>query len=157
MSEMLLSFCVCTSVWKFFWPIFQLSLLLLQGLVCKDQRSKTNFFAWEFTWVSILYHSKSIASLHYYFLIDKNFPLIFSFMILKNLRGVWRETSFKSSFVKNLFWIQVTLWIHFLFLMNVGFIWYALFSQQALSFYTGRFLNFHLNFPSYYCDIAYLE
>ena len=72
------------------------------------------------------------------------------FMILKNLVGVCRGTSFKSSFVENLLGNQVTLWIHFLFLMNVLFIWYALWSQQTLSFRAGRILNFFLDPPTYF-------
>ena len=70
-------------------------------------------------------------------------------MCLKNLPGVCKMTTLKSSFVKNLLGNQVSLLIHFLFLMNVRFIWYALRSQQMLSFHTGRILNFHLNSPSY--------
>ena len=149
MSEIFLSFCLCPSVQKIFLLIFQLSLLLFQRLLCKDQRWKGKFFCMRM-YLSIYSLSYLMHSFTALLLFEREkISQKFFFMILKNLVGVCRGTSFKSSFVENLLGNQVTLWIHFLFLMNVLFIWYALWSQQTLSFRAGRILNFFLDPPTY--------
>ena len=95
------------------------------------------------------YFIKLKAQLHcsITFWIAKIFPNFF-FKFLKNLVGVYRWTCFKPSFVKNRVRIQYPSWSHFLFYINVAFIWCALCSQQMLSFHTGAFLNIQLDIPT---------
>ena len=97
------------------------------------------------------YFIKLKAQLHcsITFWIIKIFPKIF-LKFLKNLVGVYRWTCFKPSFVKNWVRIQYPSWSHFLFYINVAFIWCALRSQQMLSFHTGAFLNIQLDIPTYF-------
>ena len=59
---------------NFFSQFFSSPFFCFKDKCAKTKGPKANFFAWKSTWVLIFYHSKSTASLHYYFLIDKKFP-----------------------------------------------------------------------------------
>ena len=78
-------------------------------------------------------------------------------MSQSRLPGVFKVTSLSGWIEPKLSEIQVSSWTTFLFLMNVSFIWYALGSQQMLSFCTRAFVYFFLGHPSYNNTLPYSQ